>query len=250
MTAAPLSIGDFYYSDGSWSHSLDPTRTPIGVVFYVGDVTASDPVLKAEHPYCTHGLVVALGEQSSIPWQRNYQTFNNTVGRWVELNTDYETITSGYGLSDNLNRIMGYQNTKAIEAFNADEANAEWKVDAVEWVVNYRNEVVAPESSSDWYLGSSKEYSLLMSGNYGNNIWDIGETGTSVQNKKEVNEKIAMIEGATQVGVANPVIMFYWTSTEFTLEFAGGMLPATGRALQMFKGDDQAFYTVRPILAF
>ena len=250
VTAAPLSIGDFYYSDGSWSHSLDPTRTPIGVVFYVGDVTASDPVLKAEHPYCTHGLVVALGEQSSIPWQSNYQTFNDTVGRWVELNTDYETITSGYGLSDNLNRIMGYQNTKAIEAFNADEANAEWKVDAVEWVVNYRNEVVAPESSSDWYLGSSKEYSLLMSGDYGNNIWDIGETGTSVQNKKEVNEKIAMIEGATQVGVANPVIMFYWTSTEFTLEFAGGMLPATGRALQMFKGDAEVFYTVRPILAF
>ena len=89
-----------------------------------------------------------------------------------------------------------------------------------------------------------------MSGDYGNNIWDIGETGTSVQNKKEVNEKIAMIEGATQVGVANPVIMFYWTSTEFTWEFAGGMLPATGRALQMFKGDAEVFYTVRPILAF
>lgn len=33
VTAAPLSVGDFYYSDGSWSQSLDPTRTPIGVVF-------------------------------------------------------------------------------------------------------------------------------------------------------------------------------------------------------------------------
>ena len=250
VTAAPLSVGDYYYSDGSWSQSLDPTRTPIGVVFYLGDPTESDPALKADHPYCTHGLVVALTEQSSTPWQRNHTIFNDTVGRWVELNTDYETITSGYEKDDNLNRIIGYNNTKAIEAFNADEVNVDWKVSAVEYVVNYRSEVVAPESSSDWYLGSSKEYSLLVSGEYDKNLWEIGDSGISVQNKKDINEKIAMIEGAVQIGVAVPVIMFYWTSTEFSWEWAGGMLPGNGRSLQMFKGDDQAFYTVRPILAF
>ncbi len=250
VTAAPLSVGDYYYSDGSWSQSLDPTRTPIGVVFYLGDPTESDPALKADHPYCTHGLVVALTEQISTPWQRNHTIFNDTVGRWVELNTDYETITSGYEKDDNLNRIIGYNNTKAIEAFNADEVNVDWKVSAVEYVVNYRSEVVAPESSSDWYLGSSKEYSLLVSGEYDKNLWEIGDSGISVQNKKDINEKIAMIEGAVQIGVAVPVIMFYWTSTEFSWEFAGGMLPGNGRSLQMFKGDDGAFYTVRPILAF
>lgn len=250
VTAAPLSVGDYYYSDGSWSQSLDPTRTPIGVVFYLGDPTESDPALKADHPYCTHGLVVALTEQISTPWQRNHTIFNDTVGRWVELNTDYETITSGYEKDDNLNRIIGYNNTKAIEAFNADEVNVDWKVSAVEYVVNYRSEVVAPESSSDWYLGSSKEYSLLVSGEYDKNLWEIGDSGISVQNKKDINEKIAMIEGAVQIGVAIPVIMFYWTSTEFSWEFAGGMLPGNGRSLQMFKGDDGVFYTVRPILAF
>ncbi len=250
VTAAPLSVGDYYYSDGSWSQSLDPTRTPIGVVFYLGDPTESDPALKADHPYCTHGLVVALTEQNTTPWQRNHTIFNDTVGRWVELNTDYETITSGYEKDDNLNRIIGYNNTKAIEAFNADEVNVDWKVSAVEYVVNYRSEVVAPESSSDWYLGSSKEYSLLVSGEYDKNLWEIGDSGISVQNKNDINEKIAMIEGAVQIGVAVPVIMFYWTSTEFSWEWAGGMLPGNGRSLQMFKGDNQAFYTVRPILAF
>jgi hypothetical protein len=45
-------------------------------------------------------------------------------------------------------------------------------------------------------------------------------------------------------------MMFYWTSTEFTWEFAGGMLPMNGQTLQMFKHDNVAFYTVRPILAF
>ena len=264
VTAAPLSVGDFYYADGSWSQALDPTRTPIGVVFYVGDITESDPLLKAEHPHCTHGLVVALDEVNSIPWQRNYKNlgtygeddyvegagYNDTVGRWVELNTDYETITSGYELADNLNRPMGYHNTKAIEAFNADPDNASWTVTAVEWIVDYRETVPAPETSSGWYLGSSKEYSLLVSGEYSRNIWDIRDAGTSVLNKKEVNEKIAMIEGATQIGVTIPIMMFYWTSTEFTWEFAGGMMPMNGQMPQMFKGDDQLFYTVRAILAF
>lgn len=263
VNAAPLAVGDFYYSDGSWSQSLDPTRTPIGVVFYVGDITETDPTLKADHPNCTHGLVVALDETNGIPWQRNYKTtidenteevlaegYDDTVGRWLEINTDFETITSGYEMGDKLNRPMGYHNTKAIEAFNNAEGNQQWRVTAVDWIVEYRTKVAAPEQSSGWYLGSSKEMSLLVSGEYNKNIWDIGESGTSIQNKEDINEKIAMIEGATQIGVAIPVMMFYWTSTEFTWEFAGGMLPMNGRTLQMFKGDDQIFYSARAILAF
>lgn len=262
VTAAPLSVGDFYYSDGTWSQSLDPTRTPIGVVFHVGDITQYDPLLSSEHPHCTHGLVVALDEVNGIPWQRNYKSvgeygaedyvegYDDTVGRWVEMNTDYETITSGYELADNLNRPMGYHNSKAIEAFNADPANSAWPVTAMEWIVDYRTKVAAPEQSSGWYLGSSKEYSLLVSGEYSQNIWDIRDEGISVQNKKEINEKIAQIEGATQIGVTIPIMMFYWTSTEFTWEFAGGMMPMNGQMPQMFKGDDQTFYSVRAILAF
>lgn len=263
VTAAPLGVGYYYYSDGTWSQSLDPTRTPIGIVFYVGDITESDPTLKADHPNCIHGLVVALDEINGIPWQRNYKTtidenteevlaegYDDTIGRWLEINTDFETITSGYEMGDKLNRPMGYHNTKAIEAFNNAEGNQQWRVTAVDWIVEYRTKVAAPEQSSGWYLGSSKEMSLLVSGEYDKNIWDIGESGTSIQNKKDINEKIAMIEGATQIGVAIPVMMFYWTSTEFTWEFAGGMLPLNGRTLQMFKGDDQAFYSARAILAF
>ena len=250
VNAAPLAVGDFYYSDGSWSQSLDPTRTPIGVVFYVGDITATDPALKADHPYCTHGLVVALDEKIETGWQPNYKEFNDTVGRWVELNTDYETITSGYELSDNLNRPMGYNNTKAIEAFNLAEENASWKVEAVEYVVDYRTKVPAPETSSDWYLGSSKEMSLLVSGPYDQNIWEIRDQGITIENKKLVNKKLEQIEGAWQIGVQIPIMMFYWTSTEFDWEFAGLMMPMNGQMPKGFKSDNVAFYTARAILAF
>ena len=253
VNGAPLAVGDYYYSDGTWSQALDPTRTPIGVVFYVGDITATDPTLKAEHPYCTHGLVVALHEKNELAWQPNYASYDDVVDSWVKANTDYESIWSGYEIDSSLNRPMGYNNSKALEAFNAAEENAEWPVQAMQYVVDYRAEVPAPESSSDWYLGSSKEMSLLVSGNYDKNIWEIGEQGTSVENKKLINKKIEQItnvEGAIQIGVQIPVMMFYWTSTEFTWEFAGGMLPMNGQTLQMFKGDNYAFYTVRPILAF
>ena len=37
-----LKIGDYYYSDGTWSTTLDSSKTPIGVVFYVGDPSVSD----------------------------------------------------------------------------------------------------------------------------------------------------------------------------------------------------------------
>ena len=43
---------------------------------------------------------------------------------------------------------MGYNNTKAIEAFNLAEENASWKVEAVEYVVDYRTKVPAPETSN------------------------------------------------------------------------------------------------------
>ena len=250
VTAAPLSVGDFYYSDGSWSQSLDPTRTPIGVVFYVGDITATDPALKADHPYCTHGLVVALDEKIEIGWQPNYQEYNDTVGRWVDIKTEYETITSGFELGDNVNRPMGYHNTKAIEAFNAAEENAAWQVEAVNYVVEYRTQVPAPETSSDWYLGSSKEMSLLVSGPYDQNIWDIRDQGITIENKKLVNKKLEQIEGAWQIGVQIPVMMFYWTSTEFDWEFAGLMMPINGQMPKGFKNDSSAFYTARAILAF
>ena len=128
VNGAPLAVGDYYYSDGSWSQSLDPTRTPIGIVFYVGDITATDPALKADHPYCTHGLVVALHEKNNLGWQLNYKTYNDIVDSWVTANTDYESIWSGYEIDSNLNRPMGYNNSKALEAFNAAEENAEWQI--------------------------------------------------------------------------------------------------------------------------
>ena len=249
----PLAIGDYYYADGTWSSQLDEGRTPIGVVFYLGDITATDPALKNEHPNCTHGLVVSLNEhEEGTAWQPNYEKYASTIGMWCDaFASDYECVTSGYELTDNLNRPIGYNNTKAMELFNAAEDNAEWQIEPINFIAEYREKVPAPEASSDWYLPSAKELSLLMTGEYDKNIWDIRDTGASVENLKEVNKKIEKIDSAIGIGKRLPgVLFFYWSSTEVTWEFAITVVNYNGQTPQAYKKETGLNFNVRPILAF
>ena len=91
---------------------------------------------------------------------------------------------------------------------------------------------------------------MLVSGPYDQNIWEIRDQGITIENKKLVNKKLEQIEGAWQIGVQIPIMMFYWTSTEFDWEFAGLMMPMNGQMPKGFKSDNVAFYTARAILAF
>lgn len=249
----PLAIGDYYYADGTWSAQLDEGRTPIGVVFYVGDVTATDPALKREHPGCTRGLVVALNEhETGTAWQPNYEVYGAEIGLWAnQYAPQYECVTSGFELSDNLNIPIGYNNTKAMELFNAAEENVNWQIEPINFVVDYREKVPAPETSSDWYLPSAKELSLLITGEYDKNIWDIRENGGGAYNLKEVNKKMALIDGALGLGQRLPgVLFFYWSSTEVSWEYAITVITYNGQTPMTLKNENTLNFNVRPILAF
>lgn len=208
--SSEVMVGDYYYSDGSFSSNPDASKTVVGIVFWTGDPTAMDPALKADHPECTHGLVVsATGEVVRTPWQENFQAYGKTVGEWGTANTSYLTTVSGYDGSepDYLNKIMGYNNTRLIEEFNAAPENSEWKVDAIEYLKDFRDSNAAPAATSGWYLPSAKEVSILCSGDYEGNIWDIyGESSM----RDLLNSKIADIEGGQQLDGYD----YYWSSTE------------------------------------
>ena len=92
--------GDFFYSDGTWSTTLDVSKTPIGVVFYIGDPTEHDAALRAAHPECVHGLVVGL-KQKNV---NGRITIPTSMMRWgcrsangLRENTDYVSITPDRG---------------------------------------------------------------------------------------------------------------------------------------------------------
>lgn len=158
-------IGDFYYSDGTWSSEFDYSKDAIGIVFYVGDPTAEDPILKADHPDCTHGLVVAAhAAETGCVWQN---TYIKSVGEWITANLPgYTSTESNYGQDEIRNSILGYNNTKAILAFN--KSNPDYTVVPVEKVSDFETEHPAPAASSGWYVPSVKELFLLINGEMDN----------------------------------------------------------------------------------
>lgn len=237
-------FGDYYYSDGTTSSELLAEKTPIGIVFYTGNPAEHDEVLKREHPECTHGLVVSLHDLGYSAWQANFGNYKNTVGAWIEQNAqDYVSITSGEGeeTMGYFNEELGYNNTKAIELFN--EANPEFKVDAVEMIVDYRNTVKAPEGSSDWYMPSIKELALLSWGEIEGNLEDAGVKHPNIA--KDLDEKLKEIEGASNIYRSA-----IWSSTERNSDYAYLFYYDYGLIASYPDKAANDRFTVRAILAF
>lgn len=205
----PLAVGDFYMSDGTWlpgatTLTAEQQAACIGIVYWTGDPTKDDAALKAAHPNCTNGLVVALKEDGPSAWQSTFKAYAKTVNEWTTVNTSYAPIISGDALTDPINKIMGYNNTKAIEAFNA--ANSANKVEAIEKVAAYQTAVPTPASNSGWFLPSTKELTLLCGlVNQDKNVFeDIYGTG----NRDAINAQLAKIDGSIQISKN------HWSSTE------------------------------------
>lgn len=238
------SLGDYYYSDGTYSSELDKDKTVVGVVFWTGDPTEGDITLKNDFPWCTHGLAVAVKEGENTTWQMNYAEYDNTVSEWIANNaSEYEVIITGTEDGSNLNKIMGYNNTKAIEAFNASIDNADWPVEAVQQVVAFRKDNPAPAMSSGWYLPSIKELSLLCTGVYDDNIWNIyGDP--MIENMKYINTRLEKIQNIDPLDDDGG----YYSSSESTWDVAYGMFFYNGYVGQYYKYAD--YNKTRCILAF
>lgn len=234
-------VGDYYYSDGTYSTTLYSSKTPIGVIFWTGDPTQDDESLRRDHPDCTHGLVVSL-EETTVQWQRMF----GCIGEWVKENPiDYiSPVTTTDGSEpDYMNKIMGYNNTKAIEIFN--EAEPEAMCEAVNKTVVYRLTNSAPESSSDWYLPSAKELTLMSGGEYDGNIWDM-YMDVPLNERTDIfeliNSRLSRIPEATELSE-----QFYWSSSEEDAYYAFYIYFAEGSLSRSAKGNTNR---ARFVLAF
>lgn len=233
-----LNVGNYLYSDGTYSLELDESKTVIGVVFYVGDPTEDDEALKREHPECTHGLAVAINGQKKSSWLFSFGDV--FVGSWIEENTEYRSCTVSDPQSEELNRISGYNNTKGIELYNASGTSSPHY--AVQEIVSYRDQTTCPDNTSDWYMPSIKELSLLCSGEYEGNIFEVdGGAG----NIDIINASLEKIEGAQLISLEDNL----WSSTEYNGQCA--------YSIKVERGDVQNDWpkfnggpSVRAIIAF
>ena len=167
ILANPPKVGDFFYSDGTFSTDLDNSKTAVGVVFYVGDPTVDDSTLKTDYPGCTHGLVVGL-EAGNGQWL----SANRKVYDWAISNgyhtTQQFTYSGRLTENDNAKYMWGYNNTCAIREYA--KANG-----LTSGIVNFADSYgVAVANASPWYIPSVAEMKIIRQGSFKSIVESLG----------------------------------------------------------------------------
>ena len=200
IAVVPPAVGDYYYSDGSWSTEYDDTKTPIGVVFYLGCATEfKDNVAyyKVKDGSAAmeefHGYVIALKDASPEDgvWWSFYDSWGDPTGVSVETND-----------------FLGYTNTLAIRTeaerlgvgFSADNSSypaAYYATDA------YDEVCPAPAQSSGWFLPSAGQLQYIWDSAYFNPNGNLkGWLENSFRNLGELAVEMHVTDSE------------YWSSTE------------------------------------
>ncbi|MEG2344243.1 MAG: fimbrillin family protein, partial [Acidaminococcaceae bacterium] len=249
-----LKIGDYYYSNGTWSDGgyrkyADNTtatlpimpvltdangnaRTVVGIVYWVGDITGEDALLKRDHSSCTHGLVVALHDAAdSILWSvksEQVNTWTNATERSDKVNITEE------------NKMQGYSNTVALTAYNKEssnvQSNAKLKVLPIATIEQYNTDHPAPVGSSGWYWPSIMELNYM--------CWGQGSSsGTS--GKELLDAQFNKVSGASSF-----TRYFYWSSSEKSSDKSRAWYTTFSGHNPANHFKEYGYYYVRGTLAF
>lgn len=233
VTVTPhiATVGDYFYSDGTFSMELDKSKTLVGIIYWVGDPTESDPTLKKDYPDCTNGLVMSVFDGEVSSWQPGINTYQNTIYHWIsENNLDYVCTNATTELDGNGHKILGYNNTKAYEKFNAASENEQWRVVLMDSFAEFKRTHQHPENTSDWFIPSSKEISIICAGEVSENIINKSHGN---KRQRDLNKKLqAAIDalGNDKADLLNDNGI-YWSSTEMNdgalaINMSGGyMMP-------------------------
>lgn len=196
-----LNVGDYFYSDGTWSSELQSGKTVVGVVFAKANATAADPVLAKDFPNCTHGLVLGLTEY--VDQDFGSVSCYNGHGYYTNLGYDASSIVD-------VEKQNGYGNSKAHRDLNASKADYVALFNAESGVIaTQTNAVATPSGASSWYVPSYKEMSMILA------------------NYDTVNAAIVSAGGMV-IATPNPIedswddnrtSDWYWTSTIYGIPY-------------------------------
>ena len=253
-----LQAGDFFMKDGTLlGKGETPTEAQqaacIGIVYWVGDITGEDPLLKRDKPGCIHGLVVSLWDMPAPDNGNVRMTWTYGGYEYVDDWLRSTTWMGGNSRPDDFSSIQvtdkmqGYANTIALKEYNnyvesesedgyGPEGNK--RVKPVKGLDAFQNSHPAPSNSSGWYWPSVYELQYV--------CWGQGNRQGIKGWNEILNPQIQKVRGSNVFGTFG-----YWSSTEVSdnsnyawwLNFRVGNVNYNG-----YK--DGPIYRVRPLLAF
>ena len=233
------TVGDLYYSDGTYSKTLEPGKTPIGVVAYVDDpmTTADGEIVETDHGG-GHGLVLCLKNAANrVKWS----TEKVTKLSWK--------LTDLAGLMRIENVVSGYLNTAKLAADAA-------KYPAAAAAKNYKG-LPAPAGTTGWFLPSAQQWVRMMTALGGlkesDIAWrnDFGYSDGAIDKWENALKKA----GSGKYDSMNDDYTF-WTSSECSaeealmLDLSVTQSPRGFMFMPTTKGTAYGNTRVRPILAF
>ena len=251
-SAMDVHVGDYYYSDGTVSSTFDESKTPVGIVFYVGDNTQNDVKLAADFPNATHGLVISVQERPNSMWSTQVGNLASALNRGMDnlvlLYAQGETIEGGtLSLTDidsdiiNTEKMIGYNNTQIYKDWNEQAYQVQiedWvddvltpvvkevDIDGINTLLSFQEEVGLPDggNTSDWYVPSVAELKLVYE-----NLAIINESLAAIGDEYQ----IPTVGGETFEEFFLPI---FWTSSlaEYTTDYQGNP--------QMYNDGQYQFY--------
>lgn len=169
MMSDPLKpkIGDFFYSDGSYSATLDETKTAIGIVFQID----ADRIGEAEKAALnqvwltgSYGLVMALKKAATNEEWANVGESPVVIPELANCDTKEECNNDISGLY-NYNAVIDYANTNN-QTYPAFQAVQEF-------------DVAAPGNTTGWFLPSAGQLYDFFANLGGLPDWSEGTGGES-----------------------------------------------------------------------
>ena len=237
---AGLALGDIFYSDGTFSSTLETGKTPIGVVAYVGtDVFSENGVTLRDGTTTlqSHGLVLSLRDAGSMWWNPSENAYRKT-----QLASDAVVNSTAGLLRDTY--VSGYDNSRQLGS------NENFYACYAAW--NYSG-LAAPSVTTGWFLPTAQQWVKMLEGLGGLSessiVWaesfDSGCT-SALQFEAamaKVGEKGTDFDGLTG--------KIFWSSSESTGNAAVNINYSSGSSMGINWGVKSTLSCyVRPVLAF
>lgn len=228
-----IQRGDFLLTDGNLlprdAALTEEQKTKVAaIVFWTpaeteteGRITPArltdDKIRSMDFPHCTHGLAISTKRPVSAPWQNDHVNwtaddfvlnFQNSDNFSRADKSDFVPIAPLNKAEDDLNRVLGYQNTRILLAYN-DWHRASGKgtlVGIADKLREFAAANPAPEGSTGWYIPSAKELYMFVNKDL-DNIYKL-------QNGFETSD--ILNSSYSTLGIYPPLEFFnyLWSSTE------------------------------------